>query len=92
MSKSSKPMSGISSQGRQTLLDLDECRQIAAAFDGTTSCIDALLATWSTIKPGLKRHHITNAARRGGYQTTKDRKAWTPEEDKFLEDHWRPRR
>ncbi len=88
MSKSNKPAPGKSSPGRQTLLSMDECRQIAAAFDGTTACIDALLATWSAIKPGLKRHHIANAAKRGGYQTTKDRKAWTPEEDKFLEEHW----
>jgi hypothetical protein len=72
----------------RSLLSIDECRQIAGEFDGTTERIDALLKKWSAIKPGVKRHTIIRAAKRGGYQTTKDRKDWTPEEDRFLRDNW----
>ena len=74
-------------EGR-SLLSMDECRQIAGEFDGTTECIDALLKKWSAIKPGVKRHTIIRAAKRGGYQTTKDRKDWTPDEDRFLRENW----
>ena len=73
---------------RRSLLSMDECRQIAGEFDGTTERIDALLKKWSAIKPGVKRHTIIRAAKRGGYQTTKDRKDWTPEEDRFLRENW----
>lgn len=88
MSKRTECTENSSSLGRQPLLSLDECRQIAAVFDGTTACIDALLAHWSALRPGVKRHTIINAAKRGGYTTTKDRRAWTPEEDRFLEANW----
>lgn len=74
-------------EGR-SLLSIDECRQIAGEFDGTTERVDALLKKWSAIKPGVKRHTIIRAAKRGGYQTTKERKAWTPEEDRFLRENW----
>ena len=74
--------------GGRSLLSMDECRQIAGEFDGTTQCIDALLEKWWAIKPGVKRHTIIRAAKRGGYQTTKDRKDWTPEQDRFLRENW----
>ena len=64
-------------RGRAPMLSLEQCKQIAAAFDGTTDQIDELLATWSMLRPGLGRHNIVQAAKRGGYETSKQRKSWT---------------
>lgn len=75
-------------RGRAPLLSLPQCQQIAAEFDGTTKTIDQLLAKWRKVVPGLKRHNIATAARRGGYETSKERKAWTDAEDRFLRDNW----
>jgi len=74
--------------GRAPLLTIEQCRQIAGEFDGTTKTIDCLLAKWRQVVPGLKRHNIVAAARRGGYETSKQRKAWTDAEDQFLRDNW----
>jgi hypothetical protein len=70
------------------LLSSEQCRQIAAEFDGTTETIDRLLAAWRDVVPGLQRHNIASAARRGGYVSNKPRKPWTAAEDQFLKDHW----
>ena len=75
-------------RGRAPLLSLPQCQQIAGEFDGTTKTIDRLLAKWRKVVPSLKRHNIATAARRGGYATSKERKAWTDAEDQFLRDNW----
>ena len=75
-------------RGRAPLLSMPQCQQIAAEFDGTTKTIDRLLDKWRRVIPGLKRHNIATAARRGGYATSKERKAWTDAEDQFLRDNW----
>jgi superfamily II DNA or RNA helicase len=75
-------------RGRAPLLSIEQCRQIAVEFDGSTETIDRLLAHWRPLVPGLKRHNIATAARRGGYTTSKQRKAWSKEEDQFLRDNW----
>jgi superfamily II DNA or RNA helicase len=75
-------------RGRIPLLTIEQCRQIAGEFDGTTRTIDRLLTEWREVVPGLKRHNIAAAARRGGYATSKERKAWTDAEDQFLRDNW----
>jgi hypothetical protein len=75
-------------RGRTPLLTLDECRQIADVFDGSTQRIDQLLEEWSARHPTLKRHNIIHAAKRGGYASDKRRKRWTPQDDAFLEAHW----
>ena len=75
-------------RGRAPMLSLEQCKQIAAAFDGTTTRIDALLVTWSKLKPGLKRHNIVQAAKRGGYETSKQRKTWSKGEDKYIAKNW----
>jgi hypothetical protein len=51
--------------GRQPLLTMAQCRQIAGEFDGSTDTIDRLLARWRDVVPTLQRHHIVTAARRG---------------------------
>jgi hypothetical protein len=75
-------------RGRTPLLTLDECRQIAEVFDGTTQRIDQLLAQWKARHPTLKRHNIIQAAKRGGYASDKQRKRWSPQDDAYLEAHW----
>ena len=75
-------------RGPTPLLSLAQCRQIAAEFDGTTATIDRLLSVWREVVPGLQRHNIASAARRGGYVSHKPRKPWTAAEDQFLRDHW----
>lgn len=75
-------------RGRVPLLSMEQCRQVASQFDGSTSTIDRLLAEWRLVVPGLQRHNITSAARRGGYASRRPRKPWTAEEDRFLRDHW----
>lgn len=75
-------------QGRAPLLSIEQCRQIAGQFDGTTETIDRLLTQWREVVPGLRRHNIAAAARRGGYVTSRRRKAWTEFEDRFLRDNW----
>ena len=75
-------------RGPTPLLSLEQCRQIAAEFDGTTRTIDRLLSEWRGVVPGLQRHNIASAARRGGYVSHKPRRPWTAAEDQFLKDHW----
>lgn len=75
-------------RGRAPLLSQEQCQQIASEFDGTTKTIDRLLSIWRQVVPGLKRHNLATAARRGGYSTTKERKAWSDDEDQFLRENW----
>lgn len=75
-------------RGRVPVLSDADCAEIAASFDGTTQRIDALLGQWKAARPGLKRHNIVQAAKRGGYRTAKKRKAWSKEDDKFIVDNW----
>lgn len=63
---------------------MDECRQVAAAYDGTAQAIDRLMAQWSLIKPGLKRRHITRAAARGGYKPMTIRRPWSLDDEGWL--------
>jgi hypothetical protein len=74
--------------GRSALLSVEQCRQIAGQFDGTTETIDRLLTQWREEVPGLQRHNLAAAARRGGYTPIQRRKAWTESEDQFLRDNW----
>jgi hypothetical protein len=67
---------------------MDECRRIAADYDGTPQSIDALMARWGAHKPGLKRRHITRAAVRGGYQPATRRRPWSAEDNAWLLQHW----
>jgi hypothetical protein len=67
---------------------MDDCRQIAAAYDGTPQSIDRLMAEWGPRKAALKRRHITRAAARGGYKPTTTRRPWSPDDDKWLLQHW----
>jgi hypothetical protein len=67
---------------------MDECRQIAAAYDGTPQSIDRLMAEWGPRKAALKRRHITRAAARGGYKPTTTRRPWSPDDNKWLLQHW----
>lgn len=88
MSRRIKQAKKATHRGRVAILCAAECDEIAAQFDGTTGCIDRLLAHWSALKPGVKRRTIASAARRGGYKPTKDRKGWSRTEDQFLRDNW----
>lgn len=74
--------------GPQPMLTAEHCREIAREFDGTTKSIDQLLAKWRLVVPGLKRHNIIAAARRGGYVTKNGRKPWTTGELRFLRESW----
>jgi len=74
--------------GPQPLLTLEQCRQIAREFDGSSKTIDELLVRWRKVVPELKRHNLIAAARRGGYVTKKERKPWTTAEERFLRDNW----
>jgi len=74
--------------GRTPLLSDAECREIAAEFDGTTPTVDALLVRWQLRYPGLRRHNVIQAARRGGYTPAASRRRWTASEDDFLRTHW----
>ena len=65
-----------------------DCQKIARSYDGTTACIDRLLAEWSARLPGIKRHTIMRAAVRGGYQSSRDRRNWTESEDRYLRNNW----
>lgn len=56
---------------------------IASVYDGRTETIAALMA-----KHKLARHNVHNAARLGGFKSTRKRIKWTPEKDQYLRDHW----
>ena len=66
----------------------EECKEIAREFDGSTSCFDALWEKWKPLKPGLKRHGIGQAARRGGYEPAKPIRRWLARDDQLLRLHW----
>jgi len=88
MSRDAGERSPGQKRGRVPMLSLEQCKQIAAEFDGTTTRLDKLLATWSSVCPGLKRHNMVQAAKRGGYKTSKQRKPWTKQEDKYIAKNW----
>jgi hypothetical protein len=67
---------------------MDECRLIAAAYDGTPQSIDRLMAQWGPQKIGLERRHVTRAAARGGYQPTTRRRPWSREDNAWLLQSW----
>lgn len=66
----------------------EDCRRIAADYDGTTQSVNGLLAQWSRSHPGLKRHMIIRAAKRGEYRPKRTRKDWCDEEDSYLAENW----
>jgi len=43
---------------------------------------------WQLRYPGLRRHNVIQAARRGGYIPAAARRRWTASEDDFLRTHW----
>lgn len=73
---------------RKALLSIEQCRSIAAEFDGRSETIDRLLTEWHRIVPGLKRHNLIAAARRGGYVAKTTRQRWTVQEDQFIRANW----
>lgn len=73
---------------RTGLLTPKECEAIAARYDGQTATLDALLAQYREHYPELKRHNITSAARRGGYQPARAAKRWTEAENDYLRCNW----
>lgn len=81
---------GTAVQGPATAprFSMDECRRIAADYDGTPQSIDMLMARWGAHKPGLKRRHITRAAVRGGYRPATRRRSWSGEDNAWLLQHW----
>ncbi|TXG79094.1 MAG: hypothetical protein E6R14_11715 [Thermomicrobiales bacterium] len=79
-------MNASRKRGKAALFTEDECRAIAAQYDGTSATIDALLLEHA--ERGAKRFHVINAARRGGYRTARVRKDWSPAEDAWLQDNW----
>jgi hypothetical protein len=79
--------SRLTKRGRQPLLSGADCAAIADVFDGTTGRIDALLREWVQRRPGVKRHSIIQAARRGGYRAARQRMGWSADEDAFLVDN-----
>lgn len=79
-------MNARNSRGKATVFSEEECRSIAARYDGRTDTIDALMREYAG--RGVKRFHVINAARRGGYRTSRVRMDWTPEEDEWLRENW----
>jgi superfamily II DNA or RNA helicase len=75
-------------RGREPLLSSEECKAIAAEYDGTTAALDRLLVAYRRRHPGLERHNVVQAARRGGYATRRTRKGWSPVDDQFLREQW----
>ncbi len=75
-------VTGISHRGR-AMLTLDQIAEIGNRYDGTTETLDALVAQFQ-----VKRHNVIAAAKKAGYKTSKKRKSWTAEEDKFLQENW----
>ena len=73
-------------KGKPTLFSDDECRAIAARYDGRTETIDALLREYAA--RSVRRHNIINAALRGGYKTTRVRKDWSSKEDDWIRENW----
>jgi hypothetical protein len=86
-SKKKNPSTARAGNRHKPIFSDDECKEIAAAFDGSTSCIDALWEKWKPLKPGLKRHNIGQAARRGGYEARKPIRRWLPHDDKVLSEN-----
>jgi hypothetical protein len=86
-SKKKLPTRRVGGRSNPILSDA-ECKEIASAFDGSSASIDALWEQWKRLKPGLKRHNVGQAARRGGYQTAKPARRWITSDDRFLRDNW----
>jgi hypothetical protein len=76
------------SQPTTPKFSIDECRLVAAEYDGTPQSIDRLMAQWGPHKTGLNRRQITRAAVRGGYKTTSTRRPWSIEDNKWLLQNW----
>src|SRR5438105_769476 len=70
-------------QTARRILTRAQIKAIAKVYDGRSETIDDLVKRFH-----LRRHQVMQAAKRGGYRSTKQRKSWTPEEDQFLHDHW----
>ena len=79
-------MSNSKSSGKPPRFSDAECKAIAARYDGSSKAIDALLREFHG--RDVRRHHITKAAKRGGYRSARVRKDWTPGEDAWMRENW----
>ena len=74
---------------RRSVYSRADCKNIAGEYDGSTESLDALVQKWASLRVGVTRRNLMQAARRGGYTPRGNRKPWDdPAEDEFLRRNW----
>jgi hypothetical protein len=74
---------------RRSIYSSADCKNIAGEYDGSTESLDALVEKWASLRVGVTRRNLMQAARRGGYAPSRLRKPWgDPAEDEFLRANW----